>query len=94
MMGHAFQFSYEDILRVLSSVFFGKGKSRKECNKILPKRLTGIGFPLPPSGLLPGENNLQSLISEYWILFQTRERLRCLQWLSFKNRLIHKFEII
>lgn len=38
IMGHAFQLSYEDILKVLSSVFFGNGKSREECNKIFCAR--------------------------------------------------------
>lgn len=51
-------------------------------------------FPPPPTGLLQGENNLQPLISKYWILFQTRERLHCLQLLRFKSRLIHEFEMV
>lgn len=44
-MDHAFQLSYEDILKILSSIFFGKGKSREECNKVLLKGLTVIGLP-------------------------------------------------
>lgn len=53
MTGHAFQLSYEDILKVSSSVFFGKGRSSS-------KRWTVIGLP-PPIGFLQGENNLQPL---------------------------------
>lgn len=77
-MDCAFQLSYEDILKILSSVFFGDGKSREACNKLLPKRLTVFVNPQPlPAGLLQGENNLKPLILKYWRLYQTRERFRC-----------------
>lgn len=45
-MGCAFQLPYEDILKILSSVFFGDGKSREGCNKLLPKRLIVFVNPL------------------------------------------------
>lgn len=66
MMGCAFQLSYEDILKIMSSVFFGDGKSREGWNELLPKRLAVCQSPILPSGLLQGEKNLQPLILKYW----------------------------